>query len=190
MNDVPARPARRSRTVPILSALMMLAGVVFIATYGVKPIGGVFGAAGRADSYESMRGRSYGLDGHGRSVAPESFAGAFLWVQYAAPWCGYCPKQARETAAVAREFSRNITFLTVLTSGARPMAPTDSVQAADWARRYGMDPSLVVAGRLPSMSVPQYRFFGPEGRLLSSGTGLMRATDIKATIVQGLRRYE
>lgn len=166
--------------VPALTAMVLLCGALFIWYTGMKPVP-LFASSAHAGGYGGMEGRSFGLSALGRRVEPQQFSGQYLWVEYSAPWCGYCPRQAAETLKTHHAFGSQVAFLTILTSDqAMQSATTETAQR--WAQQNNLDERFVVAGNERSMSVPQHRLYGPSGELLYSGRGLHASPQIVAAI--------
>jgi thiol-disulfide isomerase/thioredoxin len=154
--------------------------------------------AGDRDPHEGRMGDySYGgqiaADGtvkkranaRGEDVAPADFSGAFVWADYAAPWCPPCIPQARVIAEVDRDYrDEEVVFLSVITSVTVPHRtdPTPATARA-WAKRFGLDPERVVAATdLWGTTVPMHVLYSPEGQTLYVSTGGLGAPRIREVI--------
>jgi len=180
-NRVESTTGVRVALVPALTIMVLIGGAAFLWYTGMKPVPNAFAGTAHAGAYGGMEGRSYGLNAHGRPINPEQFKGQYLWVEYAAPWCGHYPRQAAETRKTHHAFGSNVAFLTVLTSE-QVMQPASVATAERWAKRHKLDDRFVVAGSNTSMTVPQHRLYGPDGELLYTGRGVHASPQIVATI--------
>ncbi|MDH3215187.1 MAG: thioredoxin [Candidatus Krumholzibacteria bacterium] len=141
-------------------------------------------------SYANMRGTSRATNAKGEVVSLDSFAGRFLWVDYAAPWCGPCASQARVMKSLEATASRNIVFLTMLTSANKPFQTATKATAASWAGRFGLNPALVVTGGNPSYTIPQHKLFSPLGQTLYHKVGFLSEDQIRSTLVKSMREWQ
>ena len=125
-------------------------------------------------SYSGRRGRPYGPTADGGQLALEDFAGEFVWVEYAATWCGPCARQAPIIKKLEGELRGDVVFITVITSAqaglGRPTATRETAKA--WAERFGLQPRNVVASDLWSLTIPQHILYSPRGQTLYRKEGL------------------
>lgn len=125
-------------------------------------------------SYSGGRGKIYGPNALGQPVGADQFEGRFVFVEYAAPWCSSSGPQAvsfRNLMNRGTIAGHEVVFLTVMTGGEEALTPSTRETAADWARRYGLDPARVVAEGQSSRTVPQHALFSPMGQTLYRKTG-------------------
>ena len=135
------------------------------------------------DSYSSGRTqepRSNALD---RPVSMTDFEGRFVWAEYAATWCPACAKQTPETQKVEKELGKEIVFLTVMTGKSNAYNDHATVATAkDWAGRYRLEPERVIAAELWFKTVPEHRFYSPQGHTLFVHVGYLSAEQIREVI--------
>lgn len=143
------------------------------------------------ESYAGERGSVIGRTAESTPVSLEQFAGHFVWVDYAAPWCPPCAPQARAIADLERLLGERVVFLTVVTSGAEVMTRPSAAGAGSWAQKYGLPREHVVAGaRHTGMVVPQHLLFSPTGQTLYRHKGLLYSDQISGTIVDHMTRWK
>jgi cytochrome c biogenesis protein CcmG/thiol:disulfide interchange protein DsbE len=122
-------------------------------------------------------------DANGTPASLAEFEGEFLWTDHAAPWCGPCRRQAPVLKALERRHGDGVLFLTIMTSAQEPGGGGASVEVARaWARRHGLDPEMVLAANLWSKTVPEHRFYSPEGQTLLVARGYLPAERISELI--------
>ncbi len=139
----------------------------------------------RDTSYRGQRDKVSRSNANDKNVMLQDFAGIFIWVDYAAPWCTPCGPQTRAVKSVASTAEPNIVFITVMTSDMGGYGdPATSTTALNWARKFQLDKQYVLAANLTSMTVPKHIFFSPEGHMLFEKTGSMSASDIHTTLTQ------
>jgi thiol-disulfide isomerase/thioredoxin len=134
-------------------------------------------------SYSSGRTQEPRLNALEKPVSMTDFEGKFVWSEYAATWCPVCAQQTPETKRVEAELGDEIVFLTVMTG--KSNAYNDHATAAtakDWARRFELDPGRVVAAELWFKTVPEHRFYSPEGHTLFVHVGYLSAEQIRDVI--------
>jgi hypothetical protein len=120
------------------------------------------------------------VNARGSPVRWRDYAGQFLWVEYAAPWCGICAQQTSELRDLRPP---NTAMVTVMTSEMGGYGhPATRATAAAWAGRYGLDPDRVIAADLTSLSVPRHLLFSPEGHTLFARDGYMTRQEVDAVI--------
>ncbi len=110
------------------------------------------------------------------------FEGSFVWSEYAATWCPACAKQAKETKK-AEKAHEDIVFLTVMTGQSNTYNDHATVETAkQWAGRHDLDPARTIAARLWHKTVPEHRFYSPEGHTLFVHVGFLNAGQIDEVI--------
>ncbi len=136
-------------------------------------------------SYGDLRGAPARVNAVGAPVRVEQFAGKFVWVEYAAPWCSSCGNEVSEVRQADAGFGDDVAFLTVMTSDMGGYGdPATQRTAAAWASAHGLDASRVVAADLTSMTVPRHLMFSPEGQMLYVKTGFLPAGAIREIITE------
>ena len=116
----------------------------------------------------------------GQPVALADYAGKFVWVDYAAEWCGSCRPQSKTIRSLAKNAPDGVVFLTVMTSEIGGFGhPANRETAARWANRLSLDPDRVLAANLTSLNLPQHALFTPDGREILRRTGKMSAAQIR-----------
>lgn len=134
-------------------------------------------------SYSSGRSQEPRPNALGEPVWMPDFEGSYVWAEYAAPWCNACPWQTPQTQQVEREVGEEIVFLTIMTSKSTKYDDHATVNTAkSWANRYSLDPEHVLAAELWHKTVPEHRFYSPEGHTLFVHAGALSAEQIRETI--------
>ena len=134
-------------------------------------------------SYSSGRTQEPRPNALDRPVSMTDFEGRFVWSEYAATWCPVCAKQTPETKRVEGELGEEIVFLTVMTGKSNAYNDHATVATAkDWARRFQLAPERVVAAELWFKTVPEHRFYSPEGHTLFVHVGYLSAQQIREVI--------
>jgi hypothetical protein len=137
----------------------------------------------RDTSYSSGRTQEPRPNALDRPVSMTDFEGRFVWSEYAATWCPVCAKQTPETRMVEGELGEEIVFLTVMTGKSNAYNDHATVATAkDWARRFQLDPGRVVAAELWFKTVPEHRFYSPEGHTLFVHVGYLSSQQIREVI--------
>ena len=143
-------------------------------------------------SYSGRRGRPYSPTADGGTLALEDFTGKFVWVEYAAPWCGPCTRQAPIIKKLEGEFSSGVVFVTVITSAqaglGRPTATAATARA--WAQRFGLEPRKVVASDLWTFTIPQHILYSPEGQTLYRKEGLHSESQVREVLALAMREWQ
>jgi hypothetical protein len=130
------------------------------------------------DSYSSGRTQEPRLNALGYPVHMTDFEGRFVWSEYAATWCAVCAKQTPETKKVKKEHD-DIVFLTVMTGKSNAYNDHATVQTAkQWAGRFHLDQERVIAAELWFKTIPEHRFYSPEGHTLFVHVGYLSADQI------------
>jgi thiol-disulfide isomerase/thioredoxin len=123
-------------------------------------------------------------------VGLSQFAGRFVWVDYAAPWCGPCLRQAPAIKRLEHAYGDKVVFLTVLTSDDKPGAPSNRYTARRWANQYNLDPTRVVAGSEWQRVIPQHGVFSPLGQTLYWEVGLHSEGQIRSVLAQTMGDWD
>ncbi|HSH69630.1 MAG TPA: hypothetical protein VK997_06910 [Deferrisomatales bacterium] len=187
-DDAPP-PRGPGRAVRGLAALLALGVGAIAATLWLgdppppAPAAARTGATGAADT----PGLALGVDGDGREVHLEAFAGHFLWVDLEGPWC---PASAAQ-GAVIRRLGRDrddVGFLTLVTSDGEPGSPPTRDTARAWAARQGLPPERVAAYP-SSATVPHHVLYSPRGEELLRHTGPLGAAELEALLAGAARRW-
>jgi hypothetical protein len=133
-------------------------------------------------SYSTGRTQEPRPNALGEAVSMTSFEGSFVWAEYAAPWCPACTRQTPETKRVEHE-EREIVFLTIMTSRSNKYDDHATVEtASSWAARHSLAPERVLAAELWYKTVPEHRFYSPEGHTLFVHVGALSASQIREVI--------
>lgn len=143
-------------------------------------------------SYSGGRGKVYGPNALGQPVGADRFEGRFLFVEYAAPWCSSSGPQAvsfRNLTSRGRFAGREVVFLTVMTGGEEALTPSTRETAAEWARRYSLDPARVVAEGQSSRTIPQHALFSPTGQTLYRSEGQLSEEQMEALLVRHIGEW-
>lgn len=142
-------------------------------------------------SYSGRRGKPYGPTAGGGQLALEDFDGRFVWVEYAATWCGPCARQAPIIRKLDDELRDEVVFVTVMTSARAGVGgPTATRETAEaWARRFGLEPGNVVASDLWSLTVPQHILYSPRGQTLYRMEGLHSEGQIREILSRAMREW-
>jgi thiol-disulfide isomerase/thioredoxin len=169
----------------LLRGLVALAALLLLAGAGGCEPTSSDGAAPPTGPWLGRADEPFGPSASGGSVRLEDFAGRLLWIDFAAPWCGPCAAQARQIAQLERSASpREVAFLTIMTSDAKPLSDSTGATAVAWARRFGLDPDHVVAGGNPYKTIPEHVLLSPEGEVLFHHVGGLSASRIREVIGQ------
>jgi thiol-disulfide isomerase/thioredoxin len=134
-------------------------------------------------SYSSGRTQAPRLNALGNPVSMLDFEGRFVWSEYAATWCSVCARQTPETKKVEHELGDEIVFLTVMTGKSNKYNDhADVVTAQQWAGRYQLPSERVIAAELWYKTIPEHRFYSPQGHTLFVHVGYLSAEQIKDVI--------
>jgi len=135
------------------------------------------------DSYSSGRTQAPRLNALGNPVSMTDFEGRFVWSEYAATWCSVCARQTPETKKVETELGEEIVFLTVMTGKSNKYNDhADVMTAQQWAGRYQLPSERVIAAELWYKTIPEHRFYSPQGHTLFVHVGYLSAEQIKDVI--------
>jgi len=142
-------------------------------------------------SYSKGRTQAPRLNAVSEPVSMTDFAGEFVWVEYAAPWCEACTWQAPGVKKVEQELGDQMVFLTVMTGKSRNYNDHASVQTAKrWAKRYGLKRKRVVAAELWFKTIPEHRLYSPKGHTLFVHVGALSGQQIRDVIAYYRSGYE
>ncbi|MCK5805792.1 MAG: thioredoxin family protein [Lentisphaeria bacterium] len=134
-------------------------------------------------SYSSGRTQAPRPNALGMPVAMPDFEGEFVWAEYAAPWCKACTWQAPETKKVEKEMADAVVFLTIMTGKSTEYNDHATVETAKaWSQRFGLDAKRVLAAELWFKTVPEHRFYSPQGHTLFVHVGALTADQIRQVI--------
>lgn len=137
----------------------------------------------RDTSYSSGRTQEPRPNALDEPVSMTDFEGRFVWSEYAATWCPVCAKQTPETKRIEGELGDEIVFLTVMTGKSNAYNDHATVATAkQWAGRFALDPERVIAAELWFKTVPEHRFYSPEGHTLFVHVGFLSSDQIRDVI--------
>ncbi len=179
----------------IARVCLMLLTLFALVGCGSKSYGPVERSWGRMEGLEQVVGNmddvsySTGREQEPRTSAADTpvllsdFEGSFVWSEYAALWCPTCKKQTPQTKQVAKELGDEIVFLTVMTAKSTKYDDYATPATAKlWARQFGLAPERVIAADLWAKTIPEHRFFSPEGHTLFVHVGYLSADQIRQVI--------
>jgi thiol-disulfide isomerase/thioredoxin len=141
-------------------------------------------------SYGGRRGGHYGPNATGETVGLDQFAGRFVWVDYSAPWCGPCVRQAPIVRKVEHDYAGKAVFLTVITSERDPRSPATTHTAQRWANQHKLDPTHVIASDEGARYIPTHIVFSPMGQTLYFKSGVHSETQIRAQMDHAIRTWD
>ena len=134
-------------------------------------------------SYSSGRTQEPRLNALGNPVSMTDFEGRFVWSEYAATWCSVCARQTPETKKVEEEMGHEIVFLTVMTGKSNQYNDHATVVTAQqWAGRFKIPSERVIAAELWYKTIPEHRFYSPEGHTLFVHVGFLSSAQIREVI--------
>jgi thiol-disulfide isomerase/thioredoxin len=140
-------------------------------------------------SYAGHRGRALGPNASGKEIGVAQFAGNFVWMDYSAPWCPPCTRQAPVIRQLEHVYKDKVVFVTVLTSDAKPGDPSTQYTARRWSKQYALDADHVIAGTQWGRVIPQHALFSPLGQTLYLEVGLKSEMQIRSTINKFTREW-
>lgn len=138
-------------------------------------------------SYSAMRHTRF-VSATGEAIALTDFAGDFVWLDYAAPWCSTCDPQSRTISTLERSLGHEVVFLTVITTDMN-LNPATPQTARSWARRYNLQTGQVLVGAWARF-LPQHVLFSPTGQTLYRHTGLLTAEQIKSVLLAHVESWQ
>ena len=142
-------------------------------------------------SYSSGRTQQPRLNALGEPVSMTDFEGKFVWSEYAATWCQACSWQTPETKKVKREMEGSVVFLTIMTGKSVNYNDHATVDTAKtWANRFNLDPKHVLAADLWFKTIPEHRFYSPQGHTLFVHVGSLSADQIRKAILHYKTNWE
>lgn len=134
-------------------------------------------------SYSSGRTQEPRPNALGEPVSMPDFEGKFVWAEYAATWCEACAWQTPETKKVKKEMENDVVFITIMTGKSNKYNDHATVGTAkEWAGRFGLDPKRVLAAELWFKTIPEHRFYSPQGHTLFVHVGALSADQIREII--------
>ena len=113
----------------------------------------------------------------------------FVWVDYSAPWCGPCVRQAPIIRKLEKTLGDEVTFLTVIVSDQAPTKPSTRMTARVWAEQHNLDPNHVIAGREGLRFIPTHIVFSPLGQTLEFKSGMLSDAQIRETFMRVKSKY-
>ncbi|WP_412852119.1 TlpA family protein disulfide reductase [Ectothiorhodospira shaposhnikovii] len=123
------------------------------------------------------------VDGTGRRVdVCDKVEEGWIWVTYAAAWCGASQTQAAAIRELLRSAGPSLQVYTVLTSADEPFQPAGVAEARRWAGRFGLPPERVLAEGHSIRTLPQHLLIGPDGRTWYRYIGYLQATEMQTII--------
>ncbi len=135
------------------------------------------------DSYSTGRTQEPRPNALGEPVSMVDFEREFVWSEYAATWCKACTQQTPVTKGVEAEMADEIVFLTIMTGKSNKYNDHATQETAQqWAGRYRLPPERVIAAKLWYKTVPEHRFYSPQGHTLFVHVGYLSAEQIKQVI--------
>ena len=135
------------------------------------------------DSYSTGRTQEPRPNAVGEPVHMTDFEGEFVWAEYAAPWCTACKQQTPVSKRVEAELGEEIVFLTIMTSKSNKYNDhATQATARQWANKYRLSPERVLAAELWYKTVPEHRFYSPQGHTLFVHVGYLNGEQIKQVI--------
>ena len=135
------------------------------------------------NSYSSGRTQEPRRNALDKPVSMTDFEGKFVWSEYAATWCPVCSRQTPETQRIENELGEEIVFLTVMTGKSNAYDDHATVATAkEWTSRFGLEPERVIAAELWFKTVPEHRFYSPDGHTLFVNVGYLSAEQIREVI--------
>lgn len=137
-------------------------------------------------SYANRRDKSYPA-ADGQALYFADFAGDFVWVDFAAPWCPPCAPQAQVIRRL--EYTTpGVAFVTMVTSDREPMSAATESTARAWAGRFRLDPARVAACG-ETRVIPSHMLFSPEGQLLYWSEGTHSMAQIQAVLSEEIPQW-
>jgi thiol-disulfide isomerase/thioredoxin len=135
------------------------------------------------DSYSTGRTQAPRPNALGEPVHMTDFEGEFVWADYAATWCKACQRQTPVTKSVEAELGDEIVFLTIMTGKSNQYNDhATQATARQWASKYQLSPERVLAAKLWYKTVPEHRFYSPQGHTLFVHVGYLNGEQIKQVI--------
>ncbi len=123
------------------------------------------------------------VDGTGKTVSLDDYAGRYVWIDYAAEWCAACTPQTMAIKAVAADAPGDVAFVTIMTTEREGYGhPSTAATAARWASRFDLDPNHVWAGQVSYRYLPRNLLYSPRGDALFDEVGELDAGRIRAEI--------
>ena len=139
-------------------------------------------------SYSTVRSRPPRLNALKKAVKIDHYEGKYLWAEYAATWCKTCSRQAPQAKQAELSLAgQDIQFITVMTGKGTSYGDHATVETAQfWASQYDLDPQHVFAADLWFKTIPEHRFFSPQGHTLFVHVGYLS----KQEILQKIQYYK
>ena len=129
-------------------------------------------------SYSGVRSHSR-LNALNIPVKISNYGGKYLWAEYAASWCHTCAQQVPQVKQAEAILYGEVNFITVMTGKSTKYDDHATVDTAKtWAAQYQHDPQHVYAAKLWYKTIPEHRFFSPEGHTLFVHVGYLNTQQI------------
>ena len=115
-------------------------------------------------SYFLVRTMNPRLNALQKPVAMQDFEGQYRWPEYVSPLCKAGREQTPETKKVKSAIDEQVTFLTIMTANSHNYNDHATVSTArQWSDQFHLDPERVLAADLWYKTIPEHRFFSPQG---------------------------
>jgi thiol-disulfide isomerase/thioredoxin len=141
-------------------------------------------------SYAGRRGKSYGPSASGKTIQIADFKGRFVWIDYSAPWCGPCLRQARVIKQIEKAHGNKVVFITMMTSDHGPGRPATRQTARQWSKQFALEPDHVVPTDERHRTIPQHVVFSPLGQTLYWKVGLHNGAQIRSVLAEHMREWQ
>ncbi len=183
--------------------LMLLVVTLYLVGCGEKPpvkmnwgkMEGLDRVVGNMNdnSYSTGRTQEPRLNGLGNPVHMTEFEGSYVWADYAAPWCQPCSWQTPQ-AQKAEQAVPDVIFITIMTGKSTNYNDHATVETArSWANRFSLPQERTLAAELWYKTIPEHRFYSPDGHTLFVHVGTLTAEQIQEVITyyrDGYNRYD
>jgi len=134
-------------------------------------------------SYSTGRTQKPRVNALGKPVSMTDFEGQFVWAEYAAPWCKACAWQTPQTQKIEKQLRKQATFLTIMTSKSQKYDDHATLDTAkQYANRHGLPKQRVLAAKLWAKTIPEHRFYSPQGHTLFVHVGALSAEQIREVV--------
>lgn len=140
-------------------------------------------------SYGGRRDKVIGTSASGETVKLSQYSGKFVWVDFSAPWCGPCRRQASVIKNLESRYTDRVVFLTLMTSDNSPREPATVQTALAWAKQYGLDPRHVMTSSERTRVIPTHLVFSPAGQTLYFESGVHSESLIKSRLAGMMREW-
>ncbi len=141
-------------------------------------------------SYAGRRGKSYGPSASGKTIEMADFKGRFVWIDYSAPWCGPCLRQAGVIKQLEKSYGGKVVFITMMTSDHGVGKSATRQTAQQWSKQFGLDPDRVVPTDEWQRTIPQHVVFSPLGQTLYWKVGLLNDAQIRSVLGEHMSGWQ